>query len=546
MIRSAAVFLCGFTLAGCATVEVDQKVRHVRGFDYTASREGEVASGNPRLVEASYRHEWRFNHNPNRPPRLCLAMSGGGMRSAAFNIGVLKGLHQAGILGQVDVMSSVSGGGYALSWYYLQQASTHATPDELFDENGRFQKYLSNHSSLAYEDPDSPWRWTSYVVAFGKWLPSWPAHFVSNIVFDWRANLNPLRRTYENGIERVFHLSPASTDVAKDGFVNKAAFWSSSTVDQDKEVTFPGLRHFIEERRLPFFVINTTVAIDDDPEHYGAEFNKVIYEFTPLQHGADAFGKHFSEFPFGVSRAVSISGAAKDSATTPGAARQLFDLTTNTDLGYYISNPHPEAGKSFRSWKRALPLPFYLAIPNYRDKVGTDIYLTDGGHSDNLATYSLVRRMCGEIIVVDAEHDPGFEFGGLKRLKKRLFAEMGVGFDIPETLDPAHPVRTGMIGSFPVQYPNELINRKIAVHYIKLSIDESRLNQYSPAVREYYERHGRNGDRDNRFPQQSTSDLNYNTGQFLAYRDLGADIVRLYLVPEMNKAPTNRAARGSQ
>jgi hypothetical protein len=140
--------------------------------------------------------------------------------------------------------------------------------------------------------------------------------------------------------------------------------------------------------------------------------------------------------------------------------------------------------------------------------------------------------MCGEIIVVDAEHDPKFEFEGLNRLKKRLRAEMGAGFEIPESFDPARPVRTGTIGSFPVQSsgaPQE--SRNIAVKYLKLSIDPNRLDQYSPAVREYYARHGVKGDRSDRFPQQSTSDINYNSGQFLAYRDLGADMVRIYLAP---------------
>ncbi len=41
-----------------------------------------------------------------------LALSGGGMRSAAFNLGVLQALHRAGLLGAVDYLSTVSGGGW--------------------------------------------------------------------------------------------------------------------------------------------------------------------------------------------------------------------------------------------------------------------------------------------------------------------------------------------------------------------------------------------------------------------------------------------------
>ncbi len=43
---------------------------------------------------------------------LGLSLSGGGIRSALFNLGVLQGLSRLGILRYVDIMTSVSGGGY--------------------------------------------------------------------------------------------------------------------------------------------------------------------------------------------------------------------------------------------------------------------------------------------------------------------------------------------------------------------------------------------------------------------------------------------------
>lgn len=41
-----------------------------------------------------------------------LALSGGGMRSASFNLGVLQALHAAGVIERVDYLSTVSGGGW--------------------------------------------------------------------------------------------------------------------------------------------------------------------------------------------------------------------------------------------------------------------------------------------------------------------------------------------------------------------------------------------------------------------------------------------------
>ena len=49
-----------------------------------------------------------------------LALSGGGIRSATFNLGVLQALEKHKILKNVDITSSVSGGGYiasCLSWF---------------------------------------------------------------------------------------------------------------------------------------------------------------------------------------------------------------------------------------------------------------------------------------------------------------------------------------------------------------------------------------------------------------------------------------------
>ena len=49
------------------------------------------------------------------PTAICL--SGGGIRSATFNLGVLQGLARHGLLDNFDYLSTVSGGGYIGSWF---------------------------------------------------------------------------------------------------------------------------------------------------------------------------------------------------------------------------------------------------------------------------------------------------------------------------------------------------------------------------------------------------------------------------------------------
>src|SRR5690348_3308036 len=58
---------------------------------------------------------YRQVHNlPRKRTALCL--SGGGIRSATFGLGILQGLARLSLLKQFDYMSTVSGGGYIGSW----------------------------------------------------------------------------------------------------------------------------------------------------------------------------------------------------------------------------------------------------------------------------------------------------------------------------------------------------------------------------------------------------------------------------------------------
>ena len=84
-----------------------------------------------------------------------LAFSGGGIRSATFNLGVLQGLEKSGLLRHVDYLSSVSGGGYVAScytWLRTQlgkttaSASVFSTP--LADGSGSVLDWLRGHGKF--------------------------------------------------------------------------------------------------------------------------------------------------------------------------------------------------------------------------------------------------------------------------------------------------------------------------------------------------------------------------------------------------------------
>jgi hypothetical protein len=82
--------------------------------------------------------------------RLGICCSGGGLRSAAFNLGALQSLDEAGLLRRADHLSAVSGGAYIASAYAV--ASRHSDPDLLarrpaYAPGSPEERWVRNHCS---------------------------------------------------------------------------------------------------------------------------------------------------------------------------------------------------------------------------------------------------------------------------------------------------------------------------------------------------------------------------------------------------------------
>ena len=88
---------------------------------------------------------------PTDAPLLGVALSGGGIRSAAFNMGVLQSLARSGLLARTDYLSSVSGGGYiasCLTWlraHVPANSSQHLGEVPLADGTGTVLDWLRAH-----------------------------------------------------------------------------------------------------------------------------------------------------------------------------------------------------------------------------------------------------------------------------------------------------------------------------------------------------------------------------------------------------------------
>lgn len=86
-----------------------------------------------------------------RAPLVGLALSGGGIRSATFNLGVLQALNRKGLLSRIDYLSTVSGGGYigsCLTWlraHVPAKSSQHLGRLPLANGRGTVLDWLRAH-----------------------------------------------------------------------------------------------------------------------------------------------------------------------------------------------------------------------------------------------------------------------------------------------------------------------------------------------------------------------------------------------------------------
>jgi Patatin-like phospholipase len=108
-----------------------------------------------------------------------LCLSGGGIRSASFSLGVIQALARARLLGQFDYLSTVSGGGFIGSWLTMliaQKGSVAAAEEELCESGAApavaalrdYTDYLTPHAGVLSDDT-----WASIVLYLRNVLINW-------------------------------------------------------------------------------------------------------------------------------------------------------------------------------------------------------------------------------------------------------------------------------------------------------------------------------------------------------------------------------------
>ena len=141
--------------------------------------------------------------------------------------------------------------------------------------------------------------------------------------------------------------------------------------------------------------------------------------------------------------ALAISGAA----ASPNMGYHSSPMVTlllalfNVRLGWWLGNPGPKGAPHYyqSDGPKVAIFPFIAEMFGLTTDDRHYVYLSDGGHFENLAGYELIKRRCKVVIIGDAECDPDLKFEGLGTLIRMCKVDFDATIDINVSL-PSGPV----------------------------------------------------------------------------------------------------------
>lgn len=222
--------------------------------------------------------------------------------------------------------------------------------------------------------------------------------------------------------------------------------------------------------------------------------------------------------------AIAISGAA----ASPNMGYHSSPLVTfiltllNVRLGAWLGNPGPAGDNTFHlGYPKFSVRPLISEAFGLTDESNRHVYLSDGGHFENLGLYEMVLRRCHYIVVSDAGQDPACSFADLGGAVRKIRIDLGI------------PIEFGSMSIFSRSDEiKDKSGRSCAIGRIRYSvvdqlkdgpeIDDGVLIYIKPACygdepRDIYEYFKGN----EAFPHESTADQFFSESQFESYRMLG-------------------------
>ncbi len=427
-----------------------------------------------------------------------LSLSGGGIRSATFCLGVVQTLVEKGVFEAVDYLSTVSGGGYLGGFL---TASLNPDP-------GRNVKANALLVEPAPGTGDS-----TYV----RWLRNNSKYLIGHNREEKRATRRELLRVFFG--PRTLH------EYYRDKLANT---YLKENADQPN-IKMSQLARL--DSAAPYPIINAAINLpgSEDKELRGRDSD--FFAITPHYMGSVTTGYCKSEAMEEVCKEIDLAGAV----ATSGAAisphmgmktkRPVSKLmsTLNLRLGMWVPNPKMiAAGETPGRLSRMRGK--YREFRGKLDETADHVNLADGGFVENLGVYELLRRRCNFIIAVDGECDEGRTCAALTKAIR--LAKIDFGVEIEIDFSALHIDDDGLSQAHfafgEIEYPEGQTGYLL---YVKSSVTGNE----SSYIDEYRQQHPT-------FPHQTTADQLFDEEQFEAYRALGqhamGDLFTAELAPD--------------
>jgi Patatin-like phospholipase len=370
--------------------------------------------------------------------------------------------------------------------------------------------------------------------------------FVVLALVSWllEPNANSLHRLYRDRLSKAFLVCPTERSIDPD-----------ATIETIKRLPLNKLANV----KAPYHLINAALNIQSSRAANRRGRNADFFLFSGEFVGSRSTGyvktaEMERQSPeVDVATAMAISGAAAASNMGTSSIRWVSPSLAilNVRLGYWLRNPGFMFGVSslWRKLHDVFNLYFLYEMFGLLSEKRPFVYLTDGGHVENLGAYELLRRRCCLLIIVDAEADNGMHFESLVRLERYARIDLGIRLELPwqeirsatleiskqmqERGDPGALLsRTGphcAIGK--IYYPEG----EGRILYVKSSLTGDESNYVIDYKR-----------RNPSFPHETTGDQFFTEEQFEAYRALGFHVMQGFFSGRDDIAVPARKARDNR
>ena len=258
------------------------------------------------------------------------------------------------------------------------------------------------------------------------------------------------------------------------------------------------------------------------------------FTVTPLHCGSSAMDPGYRPAagpdgtvyggPKGISlgSAITISGAA----ASPNMGYHSSPLVTfiltllNVRLGAWLGNPGKAGDHTFQlGYPESSVQPIIDEAFGLTNDTSPYVYLSDGGHFENLGLYEMVLRRCHYIVVIDAGEDPQCSFADLGEAVRKIRIDFGISIEFdqidifPRGCDVAQSQKGRNCAIGRICY--SVLDGPNAPDGILIYIKPACYGNEPRDIFEYFKRSAT-------FPHESTADQFFSESQFESYRMLGA------------------------